>query len=235
MAFAMVVAGSKMTSADVFTQKVLEQREEADLARVASFAAFGIIQIGIVHFTIASRILPVIFPYTSVFAAKSLGEKVRDARGLLSICRMTTFHEGLVTPFQIFPAFYVFKELCQGTGAGGPAGCVRRALSTYGQNFWEDNLQSLKIFLPANFINFLLMPVHLRVPFATVSGIVWAVVLSLSRGSTAQAGAKDAVAAPAAGAKQAQQHARAGQRRRSPPPPPAACDLNAADVTLLLS
>ena len=91
---------------------------------------------------------------------------------------MTVVHELTVTPFLIFPAFYLSKEFIQGTGDAS------RALHCARENALEDNVQSLRIFLPANAINFTLVPTRLRAPFATVVGSVWALLLSLARGDS---------------------------------------------------
>lgn len=183
MAFASFVACVKMTSADLFTQRFLEERREVDAKRTMTFAAFGVVQIGVIQYTIFCRVLPALFPYTSVFAAKSLAEKAYDIRGLLSVCGMTLFHECVVTPFEIFPAFYISKELFQGSGEGSAAEHATRVLSNWSRNFFEDNLRSIMIFGPTNLINFCFMPVYLRTPFATAAGTVWAVLLSVSRGA----------------------------------------------------
>ena len=96
---------------------------------------------------------------------------------------MAVFHEATITPLQILPSFYLFREFCTGDNVGVRQ-LVSRALSSYKVNWLQDNLQSVCIFLPANALNFLMIPPHLRAPFATATGTIWAVLLSLSRGKS---------------------------------------------------
>ena len=179
--FSMFVGCAKMALADLVAQALEARRtqpRDIDWRRVSTFATFGAVQIGLVQQFIFSTLLPTMFPASHGVVGKPLLQKLRDARGLRMVLAMTLFHELTVTPFLIFPAFYTFREFMQCDSLD-----VRRALSKYYDNALEDNLQSLKIFLPANFVNFLLVPPWLRAPFATAVGVGWAALLSLSRGA----------------------------------------------------
>jgi hypothetical protein len=82
----------------------------------------------------------------------------------------------------------------------------------YSRNIWSDNARSLALFVPANFLNFLFMPVHLRGPFATAFGAVWAIMLSVTRGDAAVA--TSAAHAPVTTAEDASSEADAASRPR---------------------
>ena len=179
--FSMFIGCAKMAVADLAAQALDARRtqpRDIDWKRVSTFACFGAVQIGLVQQFIFSTLLPSMFPLSHGVVNKPLLQKLRDARGLRMVLAMTLFHELTVTPFLIFPAFYTFREFIQCDSLD-----IWCALSKYRANALEDNLQSLKIFLPSNFINFLLVPPWLRAPFATVVGLGWAALLSLSRGA----------------------------------------------------
>ena len=184
---AMLCGGCKMGGADLAAQIMEHRRREReqlqlDWQRCRTFCAFGALQLGCISHLIFTRLHPVLFPYSSAFVCKSLPNKMRDTRGLLTVIGMTFFQELVVTPTQTLPAFYIFRQWFQGTESEA-SDIVSTALATYSTNFVTDNLQSIKIFLPCNLINFLLMPARLRAVFATGVGAIWAVVLSASRGS----------------------------------------------------
>jgi len=180
--FSIIVGSSKMALADL-TAQTLEAPgsstalRELDWRRVSTFAAFGAVQIGVVQQFIFSTLMPGLFPLSQHLTATPVRQKFRDFRALRTVLAMTLFHELTVTPFLIFPAFYTFRELMQGDTFS-----LRRAIARCAGNALEDNMQSLKIFVPANFVNFLLVPPWLRSAFATAAGVVWASLLSSSRG-----------------------------------------------------
>ena len=176
MALAMGVAGLKMSGADLTVQMGVERCERLDWRRTLAFAIFGVVQIGLVQHSIFTRVLPRIFPAAHAFSGQPMHAKLHDFTGLAHCALMTLAHELTITPFMIFPAFYLSKEYIQGSGDASLA--LRRARD----NAFEDNLQSLKIFLPTNLLNFTLVPTRLRAPVATVAGSVWALLLSMARG-----------------------------------------------------
>ena len=180
MALAMSVAGFKMSGADLCVQYGVEQCDKLDWHRTLAFAMFGVVQVGIVQHAIFTRVLPRMFPAAHKFHGQPLPLKLRDSVGLANCAVMTLVHELTVTPFMIFPAFYMSKECIQGSGN------ISHALSRARENAVEDNLQSLKIFLPLNMLNFTLTPTRLRAPVATVAGTIWALLLSMTRGASSE-------------------------------------------------
>lgn len=183
MSFAAGIATTKMTAADLFTQKVVESRVQIDWQRTAGFASFGFVQIGVIQYNVFSKVLPRLFPGATRLAGHAtIGEKLKDLGGIKSVVAMTLFHEFLVTPFEIFPAFYIFHNICSDDVKTEDV--FSTMLTEYQKNFWEDNKQSICLFIPANLVNFFFMPVHLRTPFATIFGLIWAVMLSATRGGS---------------------------------------------------
>ena len=178
MGLAMGVACLKMSGADLCVQVAVEKRERLDWRRTLAFAMFGVVQIGVVQHSIFTRVMPRMFPAAHAFCGQPVHMKLRDSEGLAHCLRMTLVHELTVTPFMIFPAFYMSKEFIQGSGDAS------RALSKARDNALKDNFQSLKIFLPTNLVNFTLVPTRLRAPVATVAGSLWAMLLSMTRGAS---------------------------------------------------
>ena len=176
MGLSMSVACLKMSGADLCVQVAVEDCESLDLQRTLAFAMFGVVQIGIVQHLIFTRVMPRMFPAAHAFCGQPVHVKLQDSVGLANCVRMTLVHELTVTPFVIFPAFYMSKELIQGSGDAS------HALNKARDNALNDNLQSLKIFLPTNLVNFTIVPTKLRAPVATVAGSLWAVLLSITRG-----------------------------------------------------
>lgn len=43
--------------------------------------------------------------------------------------------------------------------------CIYASLVKYSENWWEINKQSMKLWVPYNFVNFYFLPTHLRTPF----------------------------------------------------------------------
>lgn len=172
----MAVGFTKMSSADLFAQAI-EGRNEVNWKRTWAFAAFGLVVNGLVQHNLFTRLMPRLFPSAHAFGGEPLQAKLRNPIGLLHCVWMTIVYEVTVTPFMIFPAFYLVKEYIQGDGDA----C--RALRAARNNAMEDNIQSMCIFVPCNLVNFSIVPPQLRAPFATVAGAVWAVLLSLARGA----------------------------------------------------
>lgn len=169
-----------MTGADLCVQYGVEHCEKLDWRRTFAFAMFGVVQVGIVQHAIFTRVMPRMFPAAHEFHGQPLHLKLRDSIGLANCAFMTMVHELTVTPFMIFPAFYMSKEFIQGSGN------TSHALRKARENAFADNLQSLKIFLPLNMVNFTLTPTRLRAPAATVAGTIWALLLSMTRGASSE-------------------------------------------------
>eukprot|EP00746_Dinoflagellata_sp_MGD_P071088 gnl/MRDRNA2_/MRDRNA2_29010_c0_seq1.p1 gnl/MRDRNA2_/MRDRNA2_29010_c0~~gnl/MRDRNA2_/MRDRNA2_29010_c0_seq1.p1 ORF type:complete len:239 (-),score=36.55 gnl/MRDRNA2_/MRDRNA2_29010_c0_seq1:1011-1727(-) len=178
LGFAMAFGAGQMATADVITQKLFEHRSDLDLQRVAGFMAYGTLQIGFAGHMIFNRMMPFLFPYSKIFSNKTLSEKLCDRRGILSVCGMTMVNEGMCIPFWSLPVFYLFQEVVQFGGAGS----VRSAYKKWKSNFIEDNTGNALLWFPATFINFFVMPVHLRAPFCASVSFIWCMGLSFFRG-----------------------------------------------------
>lgn len=57
----------------------------------------------------------------------------------------------------------------------------RLALSRWRENFLDDLNMLLIVWVPLHAINFMFLPLHLRVPFISGAGLVWSAMLSMQR------------------------------------------------------
>ena len=84
-----------------------------------------------------------------------------------------------------YPLFYSVQS-CVMNGA-----CTRELVSEglqrYQTNITTDMVNCWKLWVPAQLINFSVVPVHMRVPFAAGVSFVWSCVLSALRGDMKQA------------------------------------------------
>ena len=107
--------------------------------------------------------------------AKPIAAKMRDARGLASVCAQVGLDQGLHWPLSAIPAFYVFK----GWGEGEPLSATMRALR---RNWASDVIACWCFWLPAHALSFGLLPMHWQVPFAAAVSFVYTAFVSFRRG-----------------------------------------------------
>jgi len=81
-------------------------------------------------------------------------------------------------PFFSLPVFYLCNEVVQVGGAE----CASNAYEKWKGNLLEDSTANALLWCPATFINFFLMPLHLRVPFSASVGFIWCMGMSYFRG-----------------------------------------------------
>ena len=84
-------------------------------------------------------------------------------------------------PFCYFPIFYTVREAVY-----HPAPLeelAQQVRSKYHDNMWDDLTAASSVMVPQDALLVFLIPTHLAVPFVSVTGMVWVVVLSSTRGS----------------------------------------------------
>jgi hypothetical protein len=179
LAFGMGVSLIKTSACDLMVQKVLEKREAIDWKRNATFASFGLLYLGGVQYCIYVPVFSRLFPNAAAFAAKPLAQKARDLKGIRD-CIAQVFLDAVVHhAIMYFPTFYMIKELVAAPdGKPSPS----RALHNYSENISDDMLALWKIWIPAQLLNFSLMPMYLRIPWSAAASALWTSVLSAMRG-----------------------------------------------------
>lgn len=98
---------------------------------------------------------------------------------------MSLFDIFIHLPFSFFPQFYFFRA-CTFRDPRPQAPeefleCARSGLQTWEENFVADVKTLVYIFTPVDLAMFSL-PMHMRVPFLSVAGLIFPVVLSRMRG-----------------------------------------------------
>lgn len=105
MAFGIVFSGIKTSVSDLLVQKVVEQRKEVDWKRNAAFATFGFVYLGGIQYMIYVPGFSWLFPGAAGFAAKTLRDKLRDARGLFQVS-FALFNNLLIWKFSYNSCFH---------------------------------------------------------------------------------------------------------------------------------
>mmetsp|Transcript_16406 Transcript_16406/g.19690 ORF Transcript_16406/g.19690 Transcript_16406/m.19690 type:complete len:251 (-) Transcript_16406:262-1014(-) len=88
--------------------------------------------------------------------------------------------------FLYFPVYYVFKQFTYESTeeiVKNPMKVVKGGINTWWTSLPTDFKSCTTFWIPMNYLNFWLMPLHLRQPFMSVVGIGWAMILSKNRGA----------------------------------------------------
>jgi hypothetical protein len=109
--FGVILSGCKTSFSDWLVQKVIEQKEQIDWKRNGAFALFGFVYLGGVQYMLYVPIFSRLFPTAATFAAKSIRDKVKDFRGMLSLFGQVFVDQCIHHPLLYFPAFYCTREL----------------------------------------------------------------------------------------------------------------------------
>lgn len=84
--------------------------------------------------------------------------------------------QALHHPLMYFPAFYMLKGAVEGRA-------LEDTVAKYRTELWDNLKACWMIWVPAQFVNFTLVPLHLRIPFVAGVSFAWTVVISVMRGT----------------------------------------------------
>lgn len=155
----------KTSAADAFAQLVVEGKNEIDIKRNSMFSMFGFAYLGVWQYQLYAKL----FPAWTPFIAASFGKRM--------IAPILTFiDQAIHHPVLYFPAFYLLRGAMEGRTASS-------SLSKCRKDMWDNVKHLWTIWVPAQLINFSLVPIHLRVPFVAAVSFLWCVVLSALRGA----------------------------------------------------
>jgi len=105
---------------------------------------------------------------------------------LLAAIECTAFNQLLVVPIVYYPLFFGITGAVQGLS-------LKDSLARARASFLDLTLRNWKFWIPAQLVQFYLLPIDLQVPFTCVMGLVWNVILSAAAGAArpavAEAGA----------------------------------------------
>jgi len=173
----------KDSTCDMMTQKATSN-DPWDWRRTAVFATFGATFVGAWQYWLFSVAVPRIAPSSATFAAAPLRQKLKDSAGLAGIALFVAVENLFNQPFAHFPTLYTIKHALTHAGAS-PQESLRRGVEETREGFWQDNLNSCAVWVPATLVNGLFVPVALRVPFMTLTGCGWTTFMSYTKGAPA--------------------------------------------------
>lgn len=182
-AFQLMIATCKTSAADIVVQTVTEKKKfnEIDWKRNGIFVVFGFAYLGGFQYYIMVNKYSQWFPTFSRFAKLPLKDKIKDTAGMLDAGKMVLFDVLVHLPFMYFPTYYTVKEFVGGK-TWNPSDWVIDGLTKYKKNFTDDFVALLKLWGPADCIQFVL-PLHIRMPFRHLVSFFWTMYVSYTRGS----------------------------------------------------
>lgn len=177
--------GMRYLLGDLFVQKVIEGKDEADVRRTGGFAIFGLLYGGLPgHY-----IYCLAYPALAAMMKRSLNAgkwTTAVSVAFIDICGNNTL--------LYFPLYYC----TQGVVANATSSDERSAMTLPGikhevetrlakyyiHGGWIPDIQSaLAVWVPLHAFNFRFVPVHYRMPFMSAAGGLWVVVLSMRSGA----------------------------------------------------
>ena len=180
---AVFCATLKDSSCDVATQRTMNPEGAPwDWRRTAIFATFGATFVGAWQYWLFSVVVPRVIPMSAGFAAAPLRQKLTDTVGLRSIALFVAVENLFNQPFGHFPTLYAIKyRLTHGTASLAVSAAA--GVSEARRNFFDDNVNSCAVWVPATLINGLFVPVWARVPFMNLCGCGWTCFMSYTKGA----------------------------------------------------
>uniref|UniRef100_A0A7S2NES5 Peroxisomal membrane protein MPV17 n=1 Tax=Haptolina brevifila TaxID=156173 RepID=A0A7S2NES5_9EUKA len=158
------LTGTKTCIADILVQTQYEGCESIDWRRNFVFSSFGLCYLGAFQYVQYTLWFPRLFPGT----------------GAISVGKRVAFDQIINTGMWYYPLFYVVQNMVMTSRFDTRT--AREGLTRYRANVVADMTNCWKLWVPMQVINFSLVPVHLRVPFAAGVSFVWSCILSALRG-----------------------------------------------------
>jgi len=158
---------TKTVAADILTQTVIEQKNEIDLKRLAVFTTFGCGYLGGWQYFLFNKCFVRVEQFLALRRFSKLSQSVT----------LTFLDMGVHTPLMYYPAFYMIKGQIEGKEPS-------QSMVEYKNNFASDMRSICQIWIPAQMINFSLVPLYLRMPYITSISFAWTVILSMMHGAS---------------------------------------------------
>lgn len=210
---AMATSVTKCVASDVFVQKVVEGREELDARRVFCFFTLGLTYVGAFQYGLYNRLM------------KPAGAALAKRAGVgASVGFLVAVDQFLVCPLFYLPAFFGLKSWAGGecdavavparmaaeSRAALAAGASAAGRVGRGEPFvlaprdgagddggWLTLVALWAYWVPAQAVNFWVVPRHLTIPFMNVMGFGWNGIMSAMNGAKLGGASPGAPAAPA--------------------------------------
>lgn len=184
--FQLGVATAKTSAADLLCQVVAEKKKwnEIDWKRNGIFVVFGFVYLGGFQYWIMVNKYRQWFPTMDRFAKLTFAQKLKDTAGLIDAAKMVLFDVTVHLPLMYFPSYYALKEFVSGH-TWNPVDWVRDGTAKYAKNVKEDLSAMIKLWGPADCVQFVL-PLHIRMPFRHLVSFFWTAYVSFTRGAIAE-------------------------------------------------
>lgn len=155
----------KTSAADLFAQKIVERRDEVDWRRHGMFLMFGFGYLGCWQY----------YLYNNLFVKWC--KPITAVVGHVGSAPVKTFIDQCIHhPLLYFPCFYALKGMVEGRP-------MTESINDYREHLWENCKALWMIWVPAQMVNFTVVPLHLRIPFVAGVSFAWTVVISVMRGA----------------------------------------------------
>lgn len=176
----LMIATTKTAAADLLAQVVIAQTpiDAIDWQRSLLFCLFGAIYLGGFQYLYQVQIFKRLFD-VDAFTSQPLADKLRDAPGLRVLAAQTALDLTVLTVIYL-PTFYVFKAGVF-SGSPDPSVWLGSGLGAYQSNFSKDEIDLVRVWLPADLVCFS-VPLYLRLPVRHIVSFVWTAYLSFARG-----------------------------------------------------
>ena len=196
---AVATSVTKCVASDVFVQKVVEEREALDLKRVLCFFTLGFTYVGAFQYGLYNRLM------------KPAGTALAKRAGVgASVGFLVAVDQFLVCPLFYLPAFFGLKAWAGGecdapavparmaaesrealAAGASAAGRVWRGEPVFralpdgraDDGGWRTLVALWAYWVPAQAINFWVVPRHLTIPFMNVMGFGWNGIMSAMNGA----------------------------------------------------
>ena len=182
--FGSLLCAVKTSFADYIVQRYVENKKHnaVDFNRVAAFAVFGGLHLGIVnYFLYVPFFTRVLFPSHHSFLLKPLRHKIKDFQGLRDTAGQAMLDVAVIAPFMYYPLFYIIQTGCEET-TKPTENWIGEALRRWNNNVKEDTLDYAKCWTPVLLFNFSVCPGFVRIPFIAGVSLFWTMYLSVMRG-----------------------------------------------------
>jgi len=189
-----IIATTKTFLADFVVQASNPTVDKAgfhfDWRRSLLFTTFGFFYVGMAQWFFYVSWFSRMCPDALAFANKPFAMKLNDKVGWEELLVQVATDQFFITPWIYFPIFYILKEVLLDSSADSKLGSpikerFGRAYHFYRENFKKDNLTSLAVWFPADFVIFT-APMYLRMPLDHAVAFIWTMFLSYMRGGGAK-------------------------------------------------
>ena len=113
------------------------------------------------------------------FKSQTWEEKLHNGPGLQALAAQTAL-DLTVLALIYLPTFFIFKASVF-SGLLDPSNWVSSGIDSFQINFAKDELDLIRVWLPAN-LTFFLVPLYLRLPVRQLVSFVWTAYMPFARG-----------------------------------------------------